>query len=165
MVLVADNVILMWVMAGKILGACWRSVWVREEDWTRHGRMILLVINICHFLCRSNRRRWLGKWGAWVMSNQRGLSGWWCRRGLRRLNVIGGRREDWGDSSLFFLRLMDRSVNWVRLGMEWEYEREEWSLWNKGQTKSVFWRDRGRSNVASNTREGKEAWQRASFFH
>jgi hypothetical protein len=79
--LVADDVILMWMMPRKVLGARWRRVWAREEDQTGCGRTILLVIKTCLFLCSSNRRRRLGKRGTWAMSNQRGLNGWWCRRG------------------------------------------------------------------------------------
>ena len=79
--LVADNVILMWVAAGKVLDACWRRVWVRKEDWAGCGRSILLVIRTCLFLCSSSRRRRLGKWDACATSNQRGLSRWWCGSG------------------------------------------------------------------------------------
>ena len=92
--LVADNVILMWVVAGKVLGACWRRVWVREEDLMGHGRTIFLVIKTCLFLCSSSRRRRLGRRGTWATSNQRGLNRWWCRRGRRRLYVVGGRGVD-----------------------------------------------------------------------
>jgi hypothetical protein len=77
----ADNVILMWVAAGKVLGAHWRRVWVREEDRMGYGRSILLVIKTCLFLCSSSRRRRLGKWGAYAISNQRGLSRDWYGSG------------------------------------------------------------------------------------
>ena len=77
--LMVDNVILMRVTSGKVLGARWRRVWAREEDRTECGRTIFLVIKTCLFLCNSSRRRRLGKQGAWATSNQRGLNGWWCR--------------------------------------------------------------------------------------
>ena len=72
--LMADDVILMQVTSGKVLGACWRRVWAREEDWTGCGRTILLVIKTCLFLCSRSRRRRLGRRGAWTTSNQRGLN-------------------------------------------------------------------------------------------
>ena len=155
----------MWVVAGKVLSACWRSVWVREEDWAGHGRSILLIIKVCLFLCSSNKRRRLGKWGVWVTSNQRGLSGWWCRSGWRRLNVVWGRWEGQEDSSPFFLRLSDWGVNRVRLGTRWKYKGGKWGLQIKGQAEGVFQQDRSRVNIAGSTRKGKEAWQRAFFFH
>ena len=79
--LMANNVILMWVVAEKVLDARWRRVWVRKEDWVGHGRSILLVIRTCLFLCSSSRKRRLGKWDACAMSNQSGLSRWWLRSG------------------------------------------------------------------------------------
>ena len=126
--LVADNVILMRVTSGKVLGARWRRVWAREEDRTGCGRTILLVIKTCLFLCSRSRRRRLGRRGAWATSNQRGLNRWWCGRGRRRLYVVGGGRVDRGDSSPFFLRLRERGVDRVRLGARWEDEGGEWGL-------------------------------------
>ena len=79
--LVADDVILMRVTPGKVLGARWRRVWARKEDRAGCGRTIFLVIKTCLFLCSRSRRRRLGKRGAWATSTQRGLKGWWCRRG------------------------------------------------------------------------------------
>ena len=88
MALVADDVILMWVMAGKVLGARWRSVWVREEDRTGCGRTIFLVSKTCLFRCNSSRRRRLGRRGTCATSNQRGRYREWGGTGRRRLNVI-----------------------------------------------------------------------------
>jgi hypothetical protein len=88
--LVADNVILMRVTSGKVLGARWRRVWVREEDRTGCGRTIFLVIKVCLFLCNSSRRRRLGKRGTCATSNQRGRYREWGGTGRRRLNVVRG---------------------------------------------------------------------------
>ena len=86
--LVADDVILMWVTSGKVLGARWRRVWAREEDRTGCGRTIFLVIKTCLFLCSSSRRTRLGRRGTRATSNQRGRYREWGETGRRRLNVI-----------------------------------------------------------------------------
>ena len=161
--LVADDVILMWVTSRKVLGARWRRVWAREEDRTGCGRTIFLVIKTSLFLCSRSRRRRLGRWGAWATSNQRGLNRWLCRRGRRRLYVVGGGQVDRGNSSPFFLRLRERGVDRVRLGVRQEYKRRERGFWVKGQAKSVVWRDRSGVDVAGGAGEGEEARQRASL--
>ena len=162
--LMADNVILMRVTSGKVLGARWRRVWAREEDRTGCGRTIFLVIKTCLFLCSRSSRRRLGRRGTWATSNQRGLNRWWCGRGRRRLYVVGRGQVDRGDSSPFFLRLRERSVDRVRLGARWEYKRRERGFWVKGQAKSIVWRDRGGVDVAGGAGESEEARQRASLF-
>jgi hypothetical protein len=163
-VLVADDVILMWVTPGKVLGARWRRVWAREEDRTGCGRTILLVIKTCLFRCNSSRRRRLGKRDTCATSNQRGRYREWGGTGWRRLDVIRRWWVDRGDPSAFFFRLRERGVDRVRLGAGWEDERGERGLWVKGQAKSIFWRDRGRVDVTGDAGEGEEARQRASLF-